>query len=280
VGFASNGCDKAYSVMEEIQPNQMQGATTSVGCADRNAVSNHYYEEPDYCANGGCTPGYVPYPSGACSEAPLDMCGCCQNYSPIVIDLSGDNILMSDASDGAPFDTNGFGKIVRVAFPLVPDDVWLALDRNGNGKLDDGSELFGNTTPLAAGGHAEHGFVALAELDSNRDGLVSAADEAFSRLLLWFDANRDGESVPSELTVLSGSRVVAISTDVRMSQKKDKFGNRFKYRAKVYYADGRQSFAYDVFPVVRAIESLSSIAPPLCAKPNAIGIQAPGLQIR
>ena len=61
---------------------------------------------------------------------------------------------------------------------------WLALDRNGNGLIDDGRELFGSMTELPDGRRAPNGFAALAALDDDGDGRITARDAAFARLLV------------------------------------------------------------------------------------------------
>jgi len=59
------------------------------------------------------------------------------------------------------------------------------LDRNGNGLVDGGDELFGNNTRLRDGRRAPHGYIALAELDDNGEGQIDSRDAAFVRLRLW-----------------------------------------------------------------------------------------------
>lgn len=101
---------------------------------------------------------------------------------------------------------------------------WLARDLNGNGKIDDGSELFGSNTPLA-GGTARHGFEALAQLDANGDGVLDAKDPAFTALLVWRDANADRVAQPGELTSLAQERVNALGLRFSTQPRCDARGN-------------------------------------------------------
>ncbi|VVM19280.1 Alkaline phosphatase (EC [uncultured Gammaproteobacteria bacterium] len=62
------------------------------------------------------------------------------------------------------------------------DDGLLVFDKNNNGKIDDGSELFGNNTILSNGNKAANGFEALKDLDSNNDGKIDNQDTNFNNL--------------------------------------------------------------------------------------------------
>jgi len=90
---------------------------------------------------------------------------------------------------------------------------WLAMDLDGNGRIDDGRELFGSMTELPGGGRARNGFEALAALDDDHDGRITASDAAFDRLVVWRDADQDRRSEPGELVSARDAGLVAIRLD-------------------------------------------------------------------
>ncbi len=199
-----------------------------------------------YCSHG-CPPGYSEHCSG---QEPPDQCGCCFDYSPIVVDLGRDGVPFSNAANGVLFDPNGLGVFRWIGWPESPDDALLARDVNGNGAIDSGAELFGNTTRLSSGAYAGQGYAALADLDTNSDGWVDGSDPAFEELLLWQDANRNGISEPEELAPLPARNITALATRYVESSYQDQWGNRFRYWSLVR-ASRRPyvRFSVDVFPV-------------------------------
>lgn len=167
----------------------------------------------------------------------------CSSASPIVLDMAGNGCRFTDARGGVNFDINGDGRRERLSWTSADaQDAFLALDRNGNGLIDDGAELFGNftTQPVTS---EPNGFVALAEFDKagnggNEDGMISANDAVFSSLLLWEDSNHNGTSEPAEIHSFAGQSITAIELKYRTSNKSDIYGNVFRFRAKAHDVNG------------------------------------------
>lgn len=160
---------------------------------------------------------------------------------PLVLDLDGDGVETSGPNDPGSnvyFDATGAGVRVRTGW-VKPDDAFLALDRNGNGLIDSGRELFGDSTPLSFGGNAIDGFDALAQEDTNSDGWVDAADAHFADLRLWRDLNQNGVSDAGELFTLAEVGVEALRVSNTGNSQVLNNGNRVADLGSFRWADGR-----------------------------------------
>ncbi len=153
--------------------------------------------------------------------------------SPILLDLDRNQFHLS----GGPvlFDIDADGQLETITW-VAPgtQDAFLFLDRNGNGVVDDGSELFGNATLLISGEQAKHGYEALAEFDlveigGNQDGIISDADSIFSYLGVWIDSNANGIHESFESQSLAEADVLTIGINYRESRRTDSHGNQFRY---------------------------------------------------
>lgn len=103
---------------------------------------------------------------------------------PLILDIDGDGIKTLGTTAGIHFDHdgNGFKELTGWA---APGDGVLMIDRDTDGILGNGSELFGDFTPLANGMLAVNGFQALAQFDINGDGKIDASDPIWSQLKIW-----------------------------------------------------------------------------------------------
>ena len=189
-----------------------------------------------------------------CSDYNYSNCTCegVIEKSPVIIDVQGNGFNLTDASEGVSFDITGTGQVEQLSWTCAgSDDAFLAMDRNGNGSIDNGTELFGNFTPqpLPLDGRARNGFWALTELDSNADGKIDSKDATFSRLLLWQDLNHNGASEPTELFTMTTLGLSSIELEYKESRRRDAYGNEFRYRAKVQNARDLKigRWAWDVF---------------------------------
>lgn len=213
------------------------------------------------CESAG---GYWNFETGTCHDECTGTCvyprewdyGLCRCIidSPILIDVKGNGFALTSEAGGVNFNLNVSGPTEHLAWTAVgSDDAWLVLDRNGNGTIDDGRELFGSFTPQLVPPHDKNGFLALAEYDrpangGNFDGVITTADSVFSSLRLWQDANHNGISELNELHALSEFGLKTLELNYKESQKTDQHGNLFMYRAKVKDTNDNQvgRWAWDV----------------------------------
>ncbi len=160
-----------------------------------------------------------------------------QQGDPLVLDLDGDGIELTRYTAGARFDLMGNAQSVRTAL-VTGGDAFLAIDRDGDGRITNGRELFGEQNG------ATNGFEELRKLDSNGDGVIDRLDRDFDKLLLWRD-NGNGISEPGELLTLGQAGIASISLGYQNVDQAASGGNRIAQIAAFTFTDGRVGRAAD-----------------------------------
>ena len=182
-------------------------------------------------AGGGACPEPPPgTPPGEAEEFCDDEGG--GGPSPVLLDLDRNQFHLSGGPVFFDIDSDGQLEIITWVSPNNMDG-FLYLDRNGNGVVDNGSELFGDSTLLFNGYLAENGYEALAEFDLSengglQDGVIDAADSIYTDLRVWID-NGDGDFEHHESQSLAEAGVLSIGLDYRESPRTDGYGNEFRY---------------------------------------------------
>ncbi|HET6789494.1 MAG TPA: hypothetical protein VFH49_16130, partial [Aquabacterium sp.] len=133
----------------------------------------------------------------------------------------------------------------RVGWASAHDGL-LVMDRNHDGRINDGRELFGSGTLTADGQRAGHGYAALALEDSNHDGKISEADARFADLRLWVDSNQDGVTDVGELRTLSEAGVVELNLQAHVGSHVD-HGNLLGLVSSYTRTDGSTRDMADVW---------------------------------
>jgi hypothetical protein len=223
------------------------------GCASNSDCCNNDCNAYTYLCGVSCETLNGGWNEYACEcyggwwDAGNDTC----NYSPILVNLMNNGTdHLTGPADGVLFDMRGDGRTELVAWTSKAGTVgFLALDRNGDGMIDSGQELFGTATRLSNGQRASNGFEALAELDTNHDGRIDAADPAYAHLVLWFDSNHNGISEPDEIVPLADAHVIALLTGYRNSSRRDQYGNRYQFEGTALMQSGSEQVVRRIFDV-------------------------------
>ncbi len=173
-----------------------------------------------------CSGGEISLSNGKCN---ISVAETYRRYtSPLILDLKGNGLKFTNVEDGILFDLNADGIIEQTAWTPKQtefDDAFLVLDKNKNGQIDNGKELFGDQNG------AKNGFMELAKYDLNKDNVINKNDPIYNELLLWVDFNSNGKIEKGETKTLPEANVSEISIkyetqyDENGNIKTDKHGN-------------------------------------------------------
>jgi hypothetical protein len=207
------------------------------------------YEKPreDYTLRGWfCNKKLVTYNTSVVVDRDMTLLTRWMYTSPLVIDLDGDGVETTAIDAGIYFDYNSDGFFTQTAW-AGGDDGLLVRDINGNGQIDNGTELFGEHTILQDGSLAGNGFRALAEFDKNLDKRIDIQEAASMGLMIWRDANVNGYVDPGEMLSPNDLGIEYFSLDYEVSDFYDGNANHHKLIGSYVREDGNACALTDVW---------------------------------
>jgi len=169
---------------------------------------------------------------------------------PLIIDLGKQGIELTTLDNGVNFDMDNNTFAEKTAW-IGLEDGFLVLDRNDNGKIDNGGELFGDQVILKSGLNSTSGFEALMEFDENKDGVIDKKDAIYSSLKVWIDENHNGISESNELKTLIDLGISSINLKSTQEGKIDTVtGTREASSSEVVFKNGtKKKISEFWFPV-------------------------------
>ena len=177
-------------------------------------------------------------------------------YDPLILDLDGDGIETLALSANVHFDHDLSGFAEQSGW-VGRDDALLVRDLDGDGRITSGAELFGDHTRLGNGAFAANGFAALADLDSNEDGVLDDNDKAFASLRLWQDRNGNGITDAGELSDLGAAGVKTLNVHFSQTNNTDAAGNALRQLGNYTAADGGTRSMGDVWFSANTMRSVA-----------------------
>ena len=247
-----DACSQAIGAMCSSQsyPDCENGVTYFLPASDINySINTQNAYNTTFRCTGTCTARCAPPDTGGGGTDTQCPGYCC----PLIVDFGDHGYDLTSSAEGVSFDIDNDGVAEAISWTAAgAADAFLALDRNGNGSIDSGAELFGAATEQRAS-NKPNGFAALALFDEagrggNGDGVIDAQDDVWSSLLLWVDRSHDGVAQSDELARVSASGLNVLLLDVKEAQRRDRHGNRYLYRSTALAEGGlRKVDVVDVF---------------------------------
>lgn len=259
VQAAQNVINRSSQCKDAYQSTQSDGGSPCTGgtptCINSTPFCNTNATPPQWACANGEQPCIPPQPPPCCQNCYI-YCTAggwyCQG-SPITIDVSGVGFHFTDVAGGVQFRVMPGQQLRQMSWPdALYGNGWLVLDRNGNGQIDDFTELFGNATPQPTTDDP-NGYLALSVFDEpanggNGNGMIDPEDSVYDHLRIWIDENHNGISEPNELHTLQEAGVFRIDLHYVKARYTDENGNIFRYKSRVWdRATDRDKTCYDVF---------------------------------
>ncbi len=199
-----------------------------------------------------------------------------RRIDPLVFDLDGDGITTMSIDDSNTFfdlDNSGFAE--RTSW-IGSGEGLLAYDRNGDGIINGGDELFGDRTLMKDGKTlASSGFAALAEYDDNKDGKIDSNDAIYTLLRIWQDSDGDGITSAGELKQLVELGIVSIGLSYSNTGVTDSANNVQVRTGTFTLADGSSRLTGEYLlnrdPLQSIEPSLVSVSDDVALLPNVQG---------
>ena len=179
-------------------------------------------------------------------------------YDPLILDLTKDDYDINKKTSGAYFDLNCDGFAERINWTTT--DGILAIDKNGNGKIDDGNEVFSDFFILDNGEKASNGFEALVQYDKNEDGVIDSSDSVFNDLLLWIDSNGNGSVDAGELSRLTDHGISYINTKYEDVNRSTNSEAVIGHESTFGYEDGTESKIGEMWVSSDLYDSMENVA--------------------
>ncbi|SEI22251.1 Regulatory P domain of the subtilisin-like proprotein convertase [Pseudomonas asplenii] len=150
---------------------------------------------------------------------------------PLLLDLTGNGVHMTDMNDGVLFDTDHSGTLKRTGWADRTTGM-LVLD-DGSGQVKDVSQMFSEYYKGKAGSNGgpgqatfKDGFAALASEDKNGDGVIDARDPIWSQLRVWVDGSHDAKVDAGELKTLDQLGITQINVRSTSAGAEVRDGNK------------------------------------------------------
>jgi hypothetical protein len=167
------------------------------------------------------------------------------HFCPVAIDLDGDGVETLGVEAGVLFDQVNDGTKDKTGW-ISSDDGMLVSDVNGDGIINNGTELLGQSYVKEDGTRATDGYDALSDFDSNNDGVINSDDERFNELKVWQDKNSDGITDEGELLTLREAKIAELKVSATVNGTTDENGNIITSESTYTDLDGNIQLTADI----------------------------------